>query len=1222
MSIVSRNTYDDLFAGVRELVRAALMILGFSLAIGVQVTQAQQLPGENELPGAAIQESPLPSESALPGQASSADGELPGEDQMPGVDGAGSGAQLGANASAPIDGQAPILRLAYDGHTGTVRTLDISDGGRTLVTAGEDKDVHVWRRSEISDTGWIHIRTIRWPVTRGPRGLISTARLNGDLVAFAGYGAFGARGEIRIVNAASGELIQTLYDPQEGHLSSISSLAWSPEEEPRLASVDLEGRLIVWAVDPTTGLWRGKTVVHVDEQTYNPRIAAVLKQSERRAVVPVTFVGPHRLVVPRFVGPAPNQTHLANWHLQLVDLQTGTWTLLEDVNHRTHVRSLSATADGRVLASCEFGDESAVVGVWTLGADGKATSFKKIEPQEPTLFIDLADDGKRLLVGSEHRPGSQATLEYWDIESTPPRLLSQQGMDREVRACLIDDQHREAIVSQANHIEILPINEQGKFVPQSVQRLIIPANPVFKVAFSQEPGSYKIAFGWRRNEAGEKLLEGVFDLSRSRLEGRGPIDPDDYLPAQRTAARWQVGNPIVTAEGPRYQLYEGETARSVLPLSLDRHGWPTTVCTLPAAATGTEEPGEKPKTAAVIVGTGGEFGIYAYRASDANPPELLRQFRDHSGEILSLSTSADGKYLVSTAGDATLSVWNLQEIDSLPKMVNRWGSDFEIEGNQLFATDVREDGPLYFRGVRGGDQLVLMEWTDHDAKPFAESDPARMRQRLLTLPFDQLVHFKFARLGRLGPDFQSLPAWRPLATLFIDQAREWAFWTPAGYYDASFNGHQLFGWQLNNSIDEQVEYYRAAQFRKQLERPDVMRRLLAAGSLPAAIRQTVTQIGPPPAEGAIVNQIQNKPTIRLRSPSPDQLIKGDSMTVEAEIAVPLGASLMHSKAFVSGVPAIDEQVVPNRDGADPGIVTYQWRFRLPSDSNLQLELLAATEAEAVDRVLVNLAHQPSDTPRRRPRLHILAIGASRYQDPQIQSLEFAADAVGKVSKLFQEKSSSIYQTSADQLVDHDATRPLWRVFAENVVAELSQSASPDDLVIMYLCGHGLRDRRTNQWYFVTADARYSDLMNDRYGDCIAFSDLAMLAKLPCRKLAILDSCHSGAVQPLMRRGDLKSALRFLQDDVVLTLTASEGDEEAAEQRETRLGRFTATLVEALTGAADAQGNNDRTVSLNEVIDYVSRRVAEESELEGMPQHPTASPDYLLRTLQLPLTAIE
>jgi uncharacterized caspase-like protein len=105
----------------------------------------------------------------------------------------------------------------------------------------------------------------------------------------------------------------------------------------------------------------------------------------------------------------------------------------------------------------------------------------------------------------------------------------------------------------------------------------------------------------------------------------------------------------------------------------------------------------------------------------------------------------------------------------------------------------------------------------------------------------------------------------------------------------------------------------------------------------------------------------------------------------------------------------------------------------------------------------------------------------------------------------------------------------------------------------------------------------------------------------------------------MRRDDLKSALRFLQEDLVLTLTASEGDQEAAEQRETRLGRFTTALVDALSGKA-AEIKDDGQVSLDEVIQYVTERVTAESEAEGVPQHPTASPHYLLRTLQLPLTS--
>jgi hypothetical protein len=146
-------------------------------------------------------------------------------------------------------------------------------------------------------------------------------------------------------------------------------------------------------------------------------------------------------------------------------------------------------------------------------------------------------------------------------------------------------------------------------------------------------------------------------------------------------------------------------------------------------------------------------------------------------------------------------------------------------------------------------------------------------------------------------------------------------------------------------------------------------------------------------------------------------------------------------------------------------------------------------------------------------------------------------------------------------------------------------------------------------------------MNDQYEDCLAFEDLAALSSLPCRKLAILDSCHSGAVQPLMRSDDLKGVVRFLQNDLVITLTASEGDEEAAEQRETQLGRFTSELVNAISGDADRLGDADGIVTLKETIDFVSRRVTEASEREGVGQHPTASPSYLLETLKLPLSKV-
>lgn len=1167
---------------------------------GVNVYAQRQLPGEGELPRNDAADRPLPSEEMLPGEGSEGDAvaDLPGEDLLPG--GAVNPGQQDLNA--PIAGITPYLRLAFDGHTGLVRTLDLDDGGRTLVTGGEDKDLHVWRRTDLNATGWLHHKTIRWPVARGQRGRILQARLRNDLVAFGGTGAAGASGELRIVNVASGELVALLLDEEDGALETILSLAWSTGEKPKLLSLDMTGQVNLWQPDPTTGRWVTKIVVKRDTEIYGQANGTALMAYRRFGAV--AFAGDNHAIVARYVYLKEKKYPV--WKLMKVDLRTGMASLLDSVEHIGTVSCISSTPNGSRLLSSGF---SGKVGIWDVNGDGNVKNASSFTLSSAAIVTELDQTGKWCLACPATANG--ASLEVWDVGANPPRLVSSKSVRFKPVAGAIDTQGNEVVVSSGNDALVFQIDEQGQFVDGDLKRLEAPVKAIQNVAFARD-GSKKIAFGWAPDQ-----YDGVFDLTESKLLGRGEIPVDQFVGAQQTRTRWTFREYRDTRNIVLTDLIEGENKRGTVPTVGHLHGEAMSIATVPVPITGTEEDGEVPDAGAVLIGTRGRNNIYAYRANDANPPELLRQFRGHLGAVLCMSASADGQYLVSGSNDTTICVWNLQEIYSASKMVNRWGCEFEVEGGQLIATEVREYGPLYFRGVRSGDRLDNMQWFDADNVKQAAADAEKMRAALLTTPFDRQVVFSFSRMRRPLKGFQSFPAWRPLAQLFVDQSRQWAFWSPAGYYNASFNGHQLFGWQINPKLEQQVEYYRAAQFRKQLERPDVMRNLLAKGSLTAAMRATVAGIGPPPADQAIVSQVENTPKIRLRSPDPAKLIDGDELTVTAEVEVPLGATLVPPKAFVSGVPSVQRRVIANAEDAGENVTTYEWKFRLPSDSQLQLEVLAATEAEALDRLLVNLNHKPSDRPRQR-RLHVLAIGASKYRDPQIQSLDFAALAAKRMSTLFRVQSSSLYETSADALTDSQATRPMWRVFAQNAADDLQQTVSPDDLVVMYLCGHGLRDRRTNQWYFVTADARYNELMNDQYDDCIAFSDLSELAKLPCRKLAILDSCHSGAVQPVMRREDLKSALRFLQDDVVLTLTASEGDEEAAEKQEAGLGRFTTRLVEALEGAADANGDGE--VVLNEAIEYVTRTVSAEAEEEGMPQHPTASPAYLLQTLRIPLTA--
>jgi WD40 repeat protein len=1194
-----------------------LIAIGLLLLSGSPFANAQ-LPDESQLPATAPPTA-LPDESQLP-TAPTKSNELPSEAALPGVPAGDTDSERESSLSP--GSLRPWLRLRFDGHTGTVRALAISDDGKYLVSAGEDKDLHIWSRQIEGGEpkNWFHRRTIRWQVERGPRGRIYAVAAKGNLIAMAGHGAMGGMGEIWVVDVATGNLVRTHVDTDNGHRQVIASLAWQPGPGIALASADVEGRVILWTPDAQTGIWSPKTIVAPDSITYGAAVAPAL--ASRRLFVPIAFLGSDQLLMPRYVGPVAEREGEANWQIQRYHLSRNRSDLLP-IDHVEMVTCMATTSDGKRLAT---GDTTGRVLQWVVGADPNRPLVTSVDgKRRVALSMDYSDDGKRLLVGSASATANvdspaNAFLEWFDTSdpAVTPKLLSSASQPSRAWGALIDKQANAVIATDANKVHSHPLTAD-QIAAAASQRLVAKVGAVRRVAFADEPSLYRIGIGTDSSADGSISFSNSFDLSAVKLEPvvaqeQGTPNARRFINPDVAKAVWDLRLEIDEA-GERQYLYEGEAKRGRLPLRGEAHGLVTSAAWFDQLADpDVREDDAKPRKA-VAVGTDGRNNLYVYEAGDSAEAKLLRQYRGHSGAVLSVGVSADQRYLVSGSDDATICIWKLEDVFVADELSNRWGANFEVRRDRLFALDVRRDGPLYFRGVREGDQLVNIGWVDSSGTHSA-ADANAILAALAQVDFDTLVFFQFSRLGRPREAFQSFPAWQPVATLFVDQSREWAFWTPAGFYDASFGGNELFGWQINRGVSTLPDYFRAAQFRQRLEQPAAMRRLLSAGDLSTAMENGISGIAPPPGEGAIVNQVLSKPVIRLLQPAGDQSVDVAEVEVVAEISVPRGAVLQPPKAFAGGVPAVNRRLVKIVDGDEQEKYVYQWTARLPNDSRVPLDVIAVTDAGAIDRVGVELENK-SPPPTRQPRMHFLALGVSQYADPQIQQLDFAARGAAVMSDLFQEQTVGLYRTTTSQLLDRDAIRPLWRDYAGQAARELSNDVHPDDLVVMYLCGHGIRDRRTNRWYFVTADARYNDIMNDRYDDLLSFDDLAMLGELPCRKLAIIDSCHSGAVQPVMRSDDLKAAMRMLQGDVVVTMTASEGEEEAAEQKDRQLGRFTSLLVDALRGQGDVDG--DGVVSIREAVDYVMIASAKESLTSGFVQHPTAGPADLLETLSLPLT---
>jgi uncharacterized caspase-like protein len=110
----------------------------------------------------------------------------------------------------------------------------------------------------------------------------------------------------------------------------------------------------------------------------------------------------------------------------------------------------------------------------------------------------------------------------------------------------------------------------------------------------------------------------------------------------------------------------------------------------------------------------------------------------------------------------------------------------------------------------------------------------------------------------------------------------------------------------------------------------------------------------------------------------------------------------------------------------------------------------------------------------------------------------------------------------------------------------------------------------------------------------------------CKKLILLDACHSGQSGfdmlefASLKNANLDQLVKELIDKEpgVTVMTSSSGKEYSYETAAWRHGAFSKAILEGLDGSADI--NRDGVVSLNEMDLYVSERV---KELTQGRQHP-------------------
>jgi WD40 repeat protein len=436
-----------------------------------------------------------------------------------------------------------------------------------------------------------------------------------------------------------------------------------------------------------------------------------------------------------------------------------------------------------------------------------------------------------------------------------------------------------------------------------------------------------------------------------------------------------------------------------------------------------------------------------------------------------------------------------------------------------------------------------------------------------------------------GAGDQTVRIWDPektqpiLSLFFTDQ--DWVAWTEDGVYAASPGGERLIGWHVHNGTEQLASFYPAAQFRRSLYHPEVIRHIIAAGSVDAAFERA----GKPYTRGLNVAGVL-PPVVNITAPVGLGAVPMDQGRFEVKAAArSVGKHpVTKMQLLVNGRPYGGLAGVKTIAHPQLGEIQLCWTVDLPPGLHVLSVLAESAVSRALSPVVEVTVAGKSAGP---PNLYVLAVGINDY--PGELKLNYAASDADAIVRIFQQQQGKLFTKVETKVIkDRQATRKE----IERGLAWLASKMTHRDFGLVTFSGHGDRSDDGN-FFLIPVDV---DVRNVA-GSCVSGEYLKKrLRDMPGRMIAVLDACHSGAAGERQRRAGLTDDLvrdLISEDYGIVVMSSSRGHEFSLESPTVKHGYYTLALVEGLEGKADS--NRDGYVYLTEIDSYTLRRVRELSE---------------------------
>jgi len=288
----------------------------------------------------------------------------------------------------------------------------------------------------------------------------------------------------------------------------------------------------------------------------------------------------------------------------------------------------------------------------------------------------------------------------------------------------------------------------------------------------------------------------------------------------------------------------------------------------------------------------------------------------------------------------------------------------------------------------------------------------------------------------------------------------------------------------------------------------------------------------------------------------------------------------------------------------------------------QLEVEVVHGYETLSRTIYRIVRRTPTDPREiAGEKWAVIIGVSDYQ-AEGMDLNYAHKDAQALHNFLVERSGFAPQRIR-LLTDGAATRQA----IDSALFTFLASTKPDDLVFLFMAGHGVQDAKNpDLFYFLAHDSRMDDLGGTAL-PMRSLGDVMNHAVKARNIIAVADTCRSGAAP--RRAGVVDgTGLNFFnkyletlaQKRGRLVLTASQAHQSSLEVHRFGHGVFTHFLLQGLEGEAD-DNPADGVVTAGEIVDFVRQAVPKETDGKQHPSFRDVGFDLNLPLSHLPVEAL-